>query len=224
MTHHFVDGIQISPTEPSTSSSNASTAEAIPCGFGSTPPLSSLKNPKELNRQFYNKQKNRGTTKTKSILQAKLIINFVAGAAIMLTILAGILLFVILPQMGKSNSEQRLRRFPGNRDHRYDWPPPSYSLMGRFKKAAITCDHGICSEIGRNILISGGNAIDSAIASLFCLGVTNPQSSGLGGGFIMTFYDKKKQKCFILDARETAPNASHKEMYGKDEWASKYGN
>lgn len=29
-------------------------------------------------------------------------------------------------------------------------------------------------------MISGGNAIDSAIASLFCLGVTNPQSSGLG--------------------------------------------
>jgi len=96
--------------------------------------------------------------------------------------------------------------------------------MGRFKKAAVTCDHGICSEIGRNILIAGGNAIDSAIASLICLGVTNPQSSGLGGGFIMTFYDRTKQKCFVLDARETAPKASHKEMYGKDEWASKYGN
>ena len=52
--------------------------------------------------------------------------------------------------------------------------------MGRFKKAAITCDHGICSEIGRDIMLYGGNAIDSTIASLFCLGVTNPQSSGLG--------------------------------------------
>ena len=64
--------------------------------------------------------------------------------------------------------------------------------MGRFKKAAVTCDHGICSEIGRNILIAGGNAIDSAIASLICLGVTNPQSSVLGGVFFMTYYDRTK--------------------------------
>uniref|UniRef100_A0A914N310 Uncharacterized protein n=1 Tax=Meloidogyne incognita TaxID=6306 RepID=A0A914N310_MELIC len=220
MTTRFVDGIQISPTEPSTSSE--STAEAFYCGFDSTPQLSSNIST-ELNGQFFNKQKTKAKINTKSIWKAKLYINLIAGAAIMLTILAGILLFVVIPHMGRSNSEQRLRRFPGNREHRYDWPPPSYSLMGRFKKAAVTCDHGICSEIGRNILIAGGNAIDSAIASLFCLGVTNPQSSGLGGGFIMTYYDRTKEKCFVLDARETAPKASHKEMYGKDEWASKYG-
>lgn len=66
--------------------------------------------------------------------------------------------------------------------------------MGKFRHAAITCDHGLCSEIGRDIMLSGGNAIDSAIASLFCLGVTNPQSSGIGGGFIMTMYNR-----FIFD-------------------------
>lgn len=89
------------------------------------------------------------------------------------------------------------------------------------------------------MLLAGGNAIDASIASLFCLGVTNPQSSGwnqrirsaddsfifkgLGGGFIMTFYDAKAKKCKVLDARETAPKASSREMYGTDEWASKYG-
>lgn len=76
------------------------------------------------------------------------------------------------------------------RKHRYEWPPPSNSLMGKFTKAAVTCDHGLCSEIGRDILIRGGNAVDASIASLFCLGITNPQSSGIGGGFIMTLYNK----------------------------------
>jgi gamma-glutamyltranspeptidase / glutathione hydrolase / leukotriene-C4 hydrolase len=110
--------------------------------------------------------------------------------------------------------------------------------LGRFQRAAVTCDHGICSEIGRDVLLQGGNAIDSAIASLFCLGITNPQSSGqlsqklmsilwnglgLGGGFILTFYDAKAKQCRVMDARETAPKASSKEMFGTDEWASKYG-
>lgn len=39
----------------------------------------------------------------------------------------------------------------------------------------------------------------------------------------MTFYDAKSRSCKVLDARETAPAASSREMYGTDEWASKYG-
>uniref|UniRef100_A0A0N4ZWH7 Gamma-glutamyltranspeptidase 1 n=1 Tax=Parastrongyloides trichosuri TaxID=131310 RepID=A0A0N4ZWH7_PARTI len=107
--------------------------------------------------------------------------------------------------------------------YRYDWPEPSYTMLGRFKKAAITTDHGLCSEIGRDILIKGGNTIDSTIASLFCLGVTNPQSSGLGGGFIMTFYNKTTKSCKVIDARETAPDAATRDMYKGDEFLSKYG-
>uniref|UniRef100_A0A914BW81 Gamma-glutamyltransferase n=1 Tax=Acrobeloides nanus TaxID=290746 RepID=A0A914BW81_9BILA len=95
--------------------------------------------------------------------------------------------------------------------------------MSHFQKSAVTCDHGLCSEIGRDIMIKGGNAIDSSIASLFCLGITNPQSSGIGGGFIMTLYNRTTQKCLVIDARETAPAASNKTMFGSDEWASKYG-
>uniref|UniRef100_A0A0N5BE08 Gamma-glutamyltranspeptidase 1 n=1 Tax=Strongyloides papillosus TaxID=174720 RepID=A0A0N5BE08_STREA len=107
--------------------------------------------------------------------------------------------------------------------YRYNWPDPSYTMLGKFKKAAITTDNGLCSEIGRDILIKGGNAIDSGIAALFCLGITNPQSSGLGGGFIMTLYNKTTKSCRVIDARETAPIASTRDMYKGDEWLSKYG-
>ncbi|EFP00560.1 hypothetical protein CRE_26928 [Caenorhabditis remanei] len=71
----------------------------------------------------------------------------------------------------------------------FDWPTPSGSLFAHYKKAAVTSDHGLCSEIGRDILIEGGNAVDAMIASLLCIGTVNPQSSGIGGGFVMTLYN-----------------------------------
>ncbi|VDM59487.1 unnamed protein product [Angiostrongylus costaricensis] len=105
----------------------------------------------------------------------------------------------------------------------FDWPPPSSSVEGKFKKAAVTTDHQICSEIGGNILKRGGNAVDAAVAVMFCLGVTNPQSSGLGGGFLMTLYNKTTGKCIAINARETAPAAAHRDMFRQDATGSKIG-
>ncbi|MFH4979629.1 hypothetical protein AB6A40_006338 [Gnathostoma spinigerum] len=69
------------------------------------------------------------------------------------------------------------------------WPVPSGSLLGKFKRAAVATDEGVCSNVGREILILGGNAADASIAALLCLGVVQPQSSGLGGGFLMTLFN-----------------------------------
>uniref|UniRef100_A0A0N5BFC1 Gamma-glutamyltranspeptidase 1 n=1 Tax=Strongyloides papillosus TaxID=174720 RepID=A0A0N5BFC1_STREA len=96
------------------------------------------------------------------------------------------------------------------------WPSPPGSFYGKFSKAAVSADNGLCSEIGRDILLRGGNAIDATIASLICIGTVNPQSSGLGGGFLMTFYNQTSKKCITIDAREVAPMASTKNMYAND--------
>uniref|UniRef100_A0A1I7XNA2 Gamma-glutamyltransferase n=1 Tax=Heterorhabditis bacteriophora TaxID=37862 RepID=A0A1I7XNA2_HETBA len=69
----------------------------------------------------------------------------------------------------------------------------------------------------------GGNAVESAIAVMFCLGVTNPQSSGLGGGFLMTLYNRTEGRCVAIDARETAPSAAHQDLFNGDSNGSKYG-
>uniref|UniRef100_A0A914DRB7 Gamma-glutamyltranspeptidase 1 n=1 Tax=Acrobeloides nanus TaxID=290746 RepID=A0A914DRB7_9BILA len=64
-----------------------------------------------------------------------------------------------------------------------------------------------------NIMMSGGNAVEAMIAGLLCIGVVNPQSSGLGGGFLMTLYNSTTQRCISVDAREVAPSASNSTMF-----------
>ncbi|XP_055587958.1 glutathione hydrolase 1 proenzyme-like [Uranotaenia lowii] len=77
---------------------------------------------------------------------------------------------------------------------------------------AVAANGHECAAIGANILRVGGSAADAAIATLFCEGVTCPQSMGLGGGFILTIYDAAKNHAETLNARETAPAAATVDM------------
>ncbi|GAB0087187.1 Gamma-glutamyltranspeptidase [Sergentomyia squamirostris] len=78
---------------------------------------------------------------------------------------------------------------------------------------AVVANGMECADIGMAILKKNGSAADAAIATLFCEGVTCPQSMGLGGGFVMTIYSKSKGQMESLVAREVAPLAAHKEMF-----------
>lgn len=70
-----------------------------------------------------------------------------------------------------------------------------------------------CADIGMEILKKNGTAADAAIATLFCEGVTCPQSMGLGGGFVMTIYSKSKGTVDSMIAREVAPLAATTDMF-----------
>ena len=61
------------------------------------------------------------------------------------------------------------------------------------------------SKIGRDVLRRGGNAADAIIAMAAALGVTEPYSSGIGGGGFLVYYDAKSGKVSTIDGRETAP-------------------
>ncbi|KAG5896978.1 hypothetical protein JTB14_018493 [Gonioctena quinquepunctata] len=91
--------------------------------------------------------------------------------------------------------------------------PPSASKMHFFEKAAVCADGPICAEIGKDILLKNGSAVDATIATMFCNGMVNMQSMGLGGGFLMTVYIRKDKKAYSLNARETAPLKARNHMY-----------
>ncbi|XP_009685692.1 glutathione hydrolase 5 proenzyme isoform X1 [Struthio camelus] len=76
---------------------------------------------------------------------------------------------------------------------------------GQYLHGAVAADTEICSDIGRDILKSGGTAVDAAIAALICTSVMNPQSSGLGGGVIFTVYNASTGTVEVINARETVP-------------------
>ncbi|XP_044272426.1 glutathione hydrolase 1 proenzyme-like isoform X1 [Tribolium madens] len=84
-------------------------------------------------------------------------------------------------------------------------------------RGAVVTNGGTCARIGASILAKGGTAVDAAIASLFCDGVSVPNCMGIGGGFFMNIYIKDKGVTEFLDAREVAPGAASENMFGSNQ-------
>jgi len=66
----------------------------------------------------------------------------------------------------------------------------------------------LASRTGCDVLKAGGTAADAAVAVQAVLGLVEPQSSGLGGGAFMLYYDAKTKVVDSYDGRETAPAAA----------------
>ncbi|WP_028969783.1 gamma-glutamyltransferase family protein [Sphingomonas sp. URHD0057] len=63
----------------------------------------------------------------------------------------------------------------------------------------------LAAQAGLNVLKRGGSAVDAAIAVQAMLSLVEPQSSGVGGGAFMTYYDGRTGKITVYDGREVAP-------------------
>ena len=87
------------------------------------------------------------------------------------------------------------------------------SSGGPYQIQAVATDHEECSKIANETLNSNGSAVDAAIAAVFCLGVINMHSSGVGGGGVMLVYDRTVRKAKVIDFRETAPRATTSQMF-----------
>lgn len=77
----------------------------------------------------------------------------------------------------------------------------------------ITTQGEASSKAGALIFEQGGNIIDAATAVSFAISVERPQSTGIGGGGFLLYYDAKKTTTDAVDFREMAPMKSHKKMY-----------
>jgi gamma-glutamyltranspeptidase / glutathione hydrolase len=69
------------------------------------------------------------------------------------------------------------------------------------------------SAAGIEVLRKGGNAVDAAVATAAALGVTEPYSSGIGGGGYFVYYDAKSRTVHTIDGRETAPLTADSDLF-----------
>ena len=77
----------------------------------------------------------------------------------------------------------------------------------------VAAANPLAVDAGYRILKAGGSAVDAAIAVQLVLGLTEPQSSGLGGGAFLLAHDAKTHRLFAYDGRETAPAAATPERF-----------
>ena len=89
-------------------------------------------------------------------------------------------------------------------------------LPARGQKGMVSTSHPLASETGIKILKQGGNAIDAAVAIAFVLGVVEQYSSGIGGGSLVMIRLADSSEVLAVDARETAPLKSTRDMYLRD--------
>jgi len=84
--------------------------------------------------------------------------------------------------------------------------------VGPFVSAANP--HAVAA--GMAVLDRGGTAADAAVAVQAVLGLVEPQSSGLGGGAFMMWFDAEAGTVTVYDGRETAPAAATPELFWQD--------
>lgn len=84
------------------------------------------------------------------------------------------------------------------------------------KMMAVTA-HPDATKAAYDVLTRGGSAADAAIAAQMVLGLVEPQSSGLGGGGFVIYYDAAKGHVFTLDGRETAPSVAGAHLFMRDD-------
>jgi gamma-glutamyltranspeptidase/glutathione hydrolase len=79
------------------------------------------------------------------------------------------------------------------------------------RKYMVAAANPLAVEAGYEMLKQGGTAIDAGIASQLVLTLVEPQSSGIGGGAFLMYYDGKKVQAY--DGRETAPSKADEHLF-----------
>jgi len=90
---------------------------------------------------------------------------------------------------------------------------PLAAMSERPSQAAVASAHPLATEAGMAILAAGGNAFDAAVAVSAALAVVEPYGSGLGGGGFWLLHRAGDGRQLMVDGRERAPGAAHRDLY-----------
>lgn len=92
-----------------------------------------------------------------------------------------------------------------------DWPYAQGTPTAHSARGMVATDAALGTKAGVDVLASGGNAVDAAVATAFALAVAFPTAGNIGGGGFMVA--RIGGKPYALDFRETAPAAATRDMY-----------
>ncbi|MFD8788299.1 gamma-glutamyltransferase [Kitasatospora sp. NPDC059599] len=93
-------------------------------------------------------------------------------------------------------------------------PPKAPEAVGR--GGAVATVDADATAAGIEVLRKGGNAVDAAVAAAAALGVTEPYSSGIGGGGYFVYYDHATGRVHTIDGRETAGRTADAGLFLED--------
>ena len=83
------------------------------------------------------------------------------------------------------------------------------------KNGMVATSHPLAAQAGLDVLKSGGNAVDAAIAVNAMLGVVEPMSNGIGGDLFCIYWDNKQKKLFGLNASGRSPHKATREYFAE---------
>jgi gamma-glutamyltranspeptidase/glutathione hydrolase len=92
-------------------------------------------------------------------------------------------------------------------------PGPAQTVTAR--SHMVVAANPLAVRAGDEILRAGGSAVDAAVAVQMVLGLTEPQSSGIGGGAFMLHFTAGEGALVAYDGRETAPAAATPDLFLK---------
>ena len=92
-----------------------------------------------------------------------------------------------------------------------EWPYPAAAAPVTGVRGMVVSDAALATKVGLEVLRSGGNAADAAVATAFALAVVYPTAGNIGGGGFLVA--RIQGTAHALDFRETAPSGATRDMY-----------
>ncbi|KAI1084525.1 gamma-glutamyltranspeptidase [Whalleya microplaca] len=105
------------------------------------------------------------------------------------------------------------------------WEPAEQAVLthpGSGHRGAVASESRVCSQIGIDLLVLGGNAVDAWVGTQLCVGVIGMYHSGIGGGGFALIRDGRGNYT-VIDYRETAPESAFTDMYRDNVAGSVFG-
>src|SRR6184192_3441031 len=92
------------------------------------------------------------------------------------------------------------------------WPKTGRSVV-LARHGMVAASQPLAAQVGLDVLKSGGNAIDAAIATNAALGLMEPTSCGPGGDLFAIVWDAKSKKLYGLNASGRSPYLTNRQLF-----------